>query len=273
MTRGISMDGVSLPVTDATISYTKEPIAESSIFDKGNEVIYEGLYKNIQGTFSGAVRESLIADLLEDILADEPATHTIIVADEPATHTIIVADEPATHTIIVADDTTSGLTATNAYLSMLEISARTGELAKFTAQFTAQSISNGGAVEFASFTSDVVPFYDVSPGFGAKAISIKIERPYAADDFVLVGSNSQMVRTSKYISDMRQMKISGTITLSQNVPFAGFTDTGAMAFHFGNILLTVSNPKFITGKEMSISGRSPVTKTLSWTCSSASLIL
>ena len=82
-----------------------------------------------------------------------------------------------------------------------------------------------------------------------------------------------MVRTSKYISDMRQMKISGTITLSQNVPFAGFTDTGAMAFHFGNILLTVSNPKFITGKEMSISGRSPVTKTLSWTCSSTSLIL
>ena len=251
MTRGISMDGVSLPVTDATISYTKEPIAESSIFDKGNEVIYEGLYKNIQGTFSGAVRESLIANLLEDILADEPATHTII----------------------VADDTAFGLTATNAYLSMLEISARTGELAKFTAQFTAQYISNGGEAEFASFSSDVVPFYDVSPGFGAKAISIKIERPYAADDFVLVRSNSQMVRTSKYISDMRQMKISGTITLSQNVPFAGFTDTGAMAFHFGNILLTVSNPRFITSKEMSISGRSPVTKTLSWTCSSTSLIL
>lgn len=251
MTRGISMDGVSLPVTDATISYTKEPIAEVSIFGNGNEVIYEGLYKNIQGTFSGAVRESLIADLLEDILADEPATHTII----------------------VADDTAFGLTATNAYLSMLEISARTGELAKFNAQFTAQYISNGGEAEFASFSSDVVPFYDVSPGFGAKAISIKIERPYTADDFVLVGSNSQMVRTSKYISDMRQMKISGTITLSQNVPFAGFTDTGAMAFHFGNILLTVSNPKFITGKEMSISGRSPVTKTLSWTCSSASLIL
>jgi len=251
MTRGISMDGVSLPVTDATISYTKEPIAEVSILDKGNEVIYEGLYKNIQGTFSGAVRESLIADLLEDILADEPATHTII----------------------VADDATSGLTATNAYLSMLEISARTGELAKFTAQFTAQSISNGGAVEFASFSSDVVPFYDVSPGFGAKAISIKIERPYSADDFVLSDRNRDMVRTSKYISDMRQMKISGTITLSQGVPFAGFTDRGALAFHFGNILLTVSNPKFITGKEMSISGRSPVTKTISWTCSSASLIL
>lgn len=251
MTRGISMDGVSLPVTDATISYTKEPIAEVSIFGNGNEVIYEGLYKNIQGTFSGAVRESLIADLLEDILADEPATHTII----------------------VADDTAFGLTATNAYLSMLEISARTGELAKFNAQFTAQYISNGGETEFASFSSDVVPFYDVSPGFGAKAISIKIERPYAADDFVLVGSNSQMVRTSKYISDMRQMKISGTITLSQNVPFAGFTDTGAMAFHFGNILLTVSNPKFITGKEMSISGRSPVTKTLSWTCASFALTI
>lgn len=249
MTRGISMDGVSLPVTDATISYTKEPIAEVSIFGNGNEIIYEGLYKNIQGTFSGAVRESLIADLLEDILADEPATHTII----------------------VADDTAFGLTATNAYLSMLEISARTGELAKFTAQFTAQYISNGGETEFASFSSDVVPFYDVSPGFGAKAISIKIERPYAADDFVLVESNKQMVRTSKYISDMRQMKISGTITLAQLVPFAGFTDTGAMAFHFGNILLTVSNPRFITSKEMSISGRSPVTKTLSWTCASLAL--
>ena len=249
MTRGISMDGVSLPVTDATISYTKEPIAEVSILDNGNEIIYEGLYRNIQGTFSGAVREGLIGDLLDSIL------------------------ESTAHTITVSDDTAFGLTATNAYLSMLEISARTGELAKFTAQFTAQSISNGGAVEFASFTSDVVPFYDVSPGFGAKAISIKIERPYAADDFVLVGSNSQMVRTSKYISDMRQMKISGTITLSQNVPFAGFTDTGAMAFHFGNILLTVSNPKFITGKEMSISGRSPVTKTLSWTCASFALTI
>ena len=247
MTRGISMDGVSLPVTDATISYTKEPIAEVSIFGNGNDIIYEGLYKNIQGTFSGAVREGLISDLLEDILS------------------------PEAHTFIVADDTAFGLTATNAYLSMLEISARTGELAKFTAQFTAQSISNGGDVGYASFTSSVVPFYHVSPEFGAKAISIKIERPYATDDFVLVGSNSQMVRTSKYISDMRQMKISGTITLAQLVPFAGFTDTGAMAFHFGNILLTVSNPKFITGKEMSISGRSPVTKTLSWTCASFAL--
>ena len=69
------------------------------------------------------------------------------------------------------------------------------------------------------------------------------------------------------------MNISWTIKLSQLVSFVVFTDTGAMAFHFGNILLTVSNPRFITSKEMSISGRSPVTKTLSWTCSSTSLIL
>jgi len=255
MTRGISMDGVSLPVTDATISYTKEPIAESSIFDKGNEVIYEGLYKNIQGTFSGAVRESLIADLLEDILADEPATHTII----------------------VADDTAFGLTATNAYLSMLEISARTGELAKFTAQFTAQYISNGGEAEFASFSSDVVPFYDVSPGllYKAKAISIKIERPYSADDFVLSNRNSQMVRTSKYISDMRQMKISGTITLARNSSVSQFIEDSeiALTFWFGNTFLSVSDPFFFTNKEISISGRSPITKTVSWTCASTSLNL
>lgn len=247
MARGISIDGVSLPVTDANISYTKEPIAEVSILDNGNEIIYEGLYKNIQGTFSGAVREGLIADLLNYIL------------------------EPATHTITVSDDTAFGLVASNAYISMLEITAKSGEIAKFNAQFTAQSISDGSAVEPAEFASDVVPFYDVNPGFGAKAISIKIDRPYSADDFVLSGSNSYMVRTSKYISDMRQMKISGTITLSQVVPFAGFTDTGALAFHFGNILLTVSNPKFITGKEISISGRSPISKTISWTCSSSAL--
>lgn len=247
MARGISIDGVSLPVTDANISYTKEPITEVSILDNGNEIIYEGLYKNIQGTFSGAVREGLIADLLNYIL------------------------EPATHTITVSDDTAFGLVASNAYISMLEITAKSGEIAKFNAQFTAQSISDGSAVEPAEFASDVVPFYDVNPGFGAKAISIKIERPYSADDFVLSNRNRDMVRTSKYISDMRQMKIGGTITLSQVVPFAGFTDTGALAFHFGNILLTVSNPKFITGKEMSISGRSPVTKTISWTCSSSAL--
>ena len=240
MARGISIDGVSLPVTDANISYTKEPIAEISILDNGNEVIYEGLYKNIQGTFSGAVRESLIADLLEDILADEPATHTII----------------------VADDTTSGLTATNAYLSMLEISARTGELAKFNAQFTAQSISDGSAVEPAEFASDVVPFYDVNPGFGAKAISIKIDRPYSADDFVLSGSNSYMVRTSKYISDMRQMKISGTITLARNSSVSQFIEDSkiALTFWFGNTFLSVSDPFFFTNKEISISGRSPITK-------------
>lgn len=247
MARGISIDGVSLPVTDANISYTKEPIAEVSILDNGNEIIYEGLYKNIQGTFSGAVREGLIADLLNYIL------------------------ESTAHTITVSDDTAFGLVASNAYISMLEITAKSGEIAKFNAQFTAQSISDGSAVEPAEFASDVVPFYDVNPGFGAKAISIKIDRPYSADDFVLSGSNSYMVRTSKYISDMRQMKISGTITLSQVVPFAGFTDTGALAFHFGNILLTVSNPKFITGKEMSISGRSPISKTLSWTCASFAL--
>ena len=106
MARGISIDGVSLPVTDANISYTKEPIAEVSILDNGNEIIYEGLYKNIQGTFSGAVREGLIADLLNYIL------------------------EPATHTITVSDDTAFGLVASNAYISMLEITAKLGEIAK-----------------------------------------------------------------------------------------------------------------------------------------------
>lgn len=247
MARGISIDGVSLPVTDANISYTKEPIAEVSILDNGNEIIYEGLYKNIQGTFSGAVREGLIADLLNYIL------------------------EPATHTITVSDDTAFGLVASNAYISMLEITAKSGEIAKFNAQFTAQSISDGSAVEPAEFASDVVPFYDVNPGFGAKAISIKIDRPYSADDFVLSGSNSYMVRTSKYISDMKQMKISGTITLSQHALLTSFSTTAALTLQFGDVVISISNPKFITGKEISISGRSPVTKTISWTCSSSAL--
>ncbi len=249
MARGISIDGVSLPVTDANISYTKEPIAEISILDNGNEIIYEGLYKNIQGTFSGAVREGLIGDLLDSIL------------------------ESTAHTITVSDDTAFGLVASNAYISMLEITAKSGEIAKFNAQFTAQSISDGSAVEPAEFASDVVPFYDVNPGFGAKAISIKIDRPYSADDFVLVEQNHYVStnRVSKYISDMKQMKISGTITLSQHALLTSFSTTAALTLQFGDVVISISNPNFIVGKEISISGRSPVTKTISWTCSSSAL--
>ena len=158
---------------------------------------------------------------------------------------------------------------------MLEITAKSGEIAKFNAQFTAQSISDGSAVEPAGFVSDVVPFYNVSPGllYKAKAISIKIERPYSADDFVLSNRNRDMVRTSKYISDMRQMKISGTIALARNSSVSQFIEDSeiALTFWFGETFISVSDPFFFTNKEISISGRSPVTKTISWTCSSSAL--
>lgn len=250
MARGISWDGTSLPVTDASISSSREPVIEQSMSGLGGEKLYGGLYSAPQGSFGGAYRptvfNSLIAELLNASAVAAP--------------------------VIVWDDNSNALTAATAFITSCEISMKVGELAKVTFNFVGQGLATGTAGAAAAYTAEVPIFYKSSSTWGAcSEFTIKIDRPYSADDYILGGDNFY----SQSIYQSGDTKVSGTIKLSQTATIATGDPAG------GNITLNLngtseSNAITITDAvlsniEMGISGRGLISKTKAWACPSTSI--
>ena len=240
MARGISVGGVSLPVTDASLSFSKDPIFEQSMSGLGGEVLYSGVIGSIQGSFSGAMRESVV-NAAKTILNVSPTATTIIVMGEGG-----------------------ALTASECYISSLEIAVKAGELAKISASFVGKSVTAGGSVDTADYSGEVPVFYNSSTTFGiCSGFSIKIDRPYTADDFIL-GDESGV---SQSIYQSGETKVTGTITLSQTAAIST-SNQGSLSFTLGTFSIAIANAAVNTGAEVSINGRGLVGKTYSWAAAS-----
>ena len=240
MARGISVGGVSLPVTDASLSFSKDPIFEQSMNGLGGEVLYSGVIGSIQGSFSGAMRESVV-NAAKTILDVSPTATTIIVMGEGG-----------------------ALTASECYISSLEIAVKAGELAKISASFVGKSVTAGGSVDTADYSGEVPVFYNSSTTFGiCSGFSIKIDRPYTADDFIL-GDESGV---SQSIYQSGETKVTGTITLSQTAAIST-SNQGSLSFTLGTFSIAIANAAVNTGAEVSINGRGLVGKTYSWAAAS-----
>lgn len=240
MARGISVDGVSLPVTDASLSFSKDPIFEQSMSGLGGETLYSGVIGSVQGSFSGAMRSSVV-NAAKTILDVSPTASTIIVMGEGG-----------------------ALTASECYISSLEIAVKAGELAKISASFVGQSVAGGGSVGPASYEGEVPVFYNSSTTFGTcSGFSIKIDRPYTADDFVL-GDESGI---SQSIYQSGETKVTGTITLSQTAAIST-SNQGSLSFTLGSSSIAIANAAVNTGAEVSVNGRGLVGKTYSWAAAS-----
>jgi len=240
MARGISVGGTSLPVTDASLSFSKDPIFEQSMSGLGGETLYSGVIGSVQGSFSGAMREDVV-NAAKTILEVSPATTTIIVLGEGG-----------------------ALTASSCYISSLEIAVKAGELAKISASFVGQSVAAGGSVGSADYSGEVPVFYNSSTDFGTcSGFSIKIDRPYSADDFVL----GDQTGISQSIYQSGETKVTGTITLSQTAAVTT-SDQASLSFTLGSFTIGVANAAVNTGAEVSVNGRGLVGKTYSWAAAS-----
>lgn len=238
MARGIAVGGTSLPVTDASISFNKDPIVEQSMNGLGGEVLYKGVINSCQGTFSGAMRESVV-NVAKTILETNPSPLGFTVCGEGG------------DTLIIS----------TGYISSVEMSVKAGELAKISCSFVGlNAIAGAGAISAADYSGSVPVFYNSYTDFGTcSGFSIKIERPYAADDFVL--GDSTGVSYSIYQSG--ETKVSGTITLAQWGP-TSTSDMGALTFNLGEFTISVSGASVNTGAEVSVNGRGLIGKTYSW---------
>mgnify|MGYP007112880170 FL=1 len=240
MVRGISVGGVSLPVTDASLSFSKDPIFEQSMSGLGGETLYSGVIGSVQGSFSGAMRSSVV-NAAKTILDVSPAASTIVVMGEGG-----------------------ALTASECYISSLEIAVKAGELAKISASFVGKSVTAGGSVGTADYSGEVPVFYNSSTTFGTcSGFSIKIDRPYTADDFIL-GDESGV---SQSIYQSGETKVTGTITLSQTAEIST-SNQGSLSFTLGTFSIAIANAAVNTGAEVSINGRGLVGKTYSWAAAS-----
>lgn len=244
MVRGISWGGTSLPITDASISSSREPVREQSMNGLGGEALYGGVYGAVQGSFSGACRSS-ITNLIKNMYADEPASVVVI----------------------VVDDNGNGLTGQGCYMTSGEISVKAGELAKVNCSYTGMKLVAGGTVSAADYSGEVPVFYNSTTSWGTCAgFSVKIDRPYAADDYIIGGDYY-----SQSIYQSGETSVSGTINLSQLSGIA-LTEPGSMTFTLDTISISVEEA-VLSNAEMSISGRGLINKTFNWAAPSDSITI
>ena len=251
MSRQINIGTTGLPVTDASMNTSREPVMEQSMSGKGGEILYGGLYSAPQGSFSGAYRPSVFNTYITELLKSEPTTYEIT----------------------VFDDNGNAMKSATTYISGCEISMRVGELAKVTFNFVGQAAEflTGQTPATASFTAEVPVFYKSSTSWGqCSEFTLKIDRPYTADDYVLGGPFH-----SESIYQSGDTKITGTVKLSQTAAYK-LTDPGNITITLGMISSNTTialTGVVLAGGDLSISGRGLINKTQSWACPSGNITI
>lgn len=252
MARGISISmgedsPISLPVTDASVSYKQNVISEPSITGVGNDDLRWGNITDIQGSFSGAFRGTFVSFLQDMIESPIQSPKTFVIMDESG----------------------SGFTVVDGYLTTANISVKAGEYVKISCEFTGRDVFKGGSVDLPSFTDSITPFYMIGHS-DYTALSIKIERPYAADMYVMGYTSDHGHKSSKYIHQAGDMKISGSVTLSQRVANPDIESYRNINMVCNGGTITVRGCH-INANEISINGRGLINKTYQWVAESASI--
>lgn len=243
-TRGFSWGGTSLPITDASLTSSRDPVIEQAMSGTGGKQLYGGTYNSIQGSFTGAYRSASFKSLFTGMLVDDDSSHKAAA--------------------IIWDDNSHALECPTAYITSAELTMTVGSYAKCTFNFVGQSIESGTAGSAAAYTTEIPIFYKSSTTWGAcSEFTIRIERPYTADDFILGGD--QFFSQSIYQSG--DAKVSGTIKLSQTAEIA-LGDPGSITLTLGfdggtTETITISDA-VLSNIEMSASGRGLMTKTKAW---------
>ncbi len=251
MSRQIIIGSTALPVTDASMNVSREPVIEQSMTGKGGEILYGGLYNAVQGSFGGAYRPSVFDTYITNLLSDSPVSYSIQ----------------------VQDDNEVALKAATCYITGCEISMKVGELAKCTFNFVGQALEYNAAnsTATAEFSAEVPVFYKSHTSWGTcSEFSIKIDRPYAADDYVLGGPFF-----SESIYQSGDTKITGTVKLSQTTSYKA-TDPGSMTLTLGMISSTKTitiTGAVLAGADISINGRGLIGKTQNWACPSGGVTI
>ena len=245
MSRQISLDGgtSTLPVTDASMSSSREPVMEQSLNGKGGEILYGGVYGAVQGSFSGAYRPDVFQTYLEEILKTSPASYDVV----------------------IYDDAGNALQSPTTYITSAEISMKVGELCKCNFSFVGQGINtlSGQTPAAAPFDAEVPVFYKSYTSWGVcSEFTLRIERPYAADDYT-IGGNFY----SESIYQSGDTKVSGTVKLTQTEAITNSdpgTITLTLGYHGGTTKTITIKNAVLSNIEMGISGRGLISKTRSW---------
>lgn len=245
MSRAISWGDTVLPITDASMSTSREPIREQSMNGRGGEALYGGVYGAVSGSFGGALR----ADVL-----------TIAKT--------IYADEPASAVVIIVDDHSNAMTAQGCYITSTEITVKAGELAKVSCGFTGMKMVSGGTISTDADYSGVVPVFYNSSGASSwgsiSEFSVKIDRPYSADDYILGGDFY-----SQSIYQSGETSVSGSVKFGQKSGIS-FSDPGDFTLTLGTNTINIEGA-VLSGGEQGISGRGLISKTMNWACPSTGI--
>ena len=255
--RAVSIAGDNLPITDGSIQITRNPLVEAAMTGRGGEKVYKGLYNTISGSFGGAYRPYKFSTYLNDMMKVTPPTY---------------------NNFVVVDDFGNALTVATVALTGAELSVKAGDYARINFSWVGNGPNPIAAGSAASGDySGSIPVFSNSyikistAEHKANAFTLKVDRPYSADDFVM--ATDIFISQSLYQSG--DTNVNGTITLTQDVKlWTGImtdADVGTtFEFHFGTACVYATNA-VLTGINESISGRGLIQKTYNWSCPSNQL--
>jgi hypothetical protein len=239
MVRGVKIT-TDLPISDSSFNIGRDPLVEQSMNGKGGQKLYGGLYNNISGSFGGALRASMVT----------------------YASTMITDNGKKDYTIITNDDNGNGISATDCAITSCEISMKAGDYGRISYNWIGQEYSMTAGAGAGDYSADIGVFSGGSCSAGSvSAFSVKIERPYSADDFI-IGTDY----FSQSIYQSGDTKVTGTITLAQATAYPGASVSGA-TFDFDVAGVTIAT-MILTGIAQNTSSRSLIQKTYNWACGS-----
>lgn len=231
--RGATRDATKkfqIPITDVSFQVQRNPMSEKSTSVSGEPVIYGGTY-GCSGSFGGVYRgsDNGIWYCMRSMLGRDPNLGGV---DTPATHASFWFD------ITVQDELGGVNTFSSGIITSMEISARAGDFAKYTFNWVGGMECNNDSGAFpshieisdATYTTKAPIFYNIFLTSGATAykctgFTMKINRPFAADDFCIGSEYTQSIVQSDNLT------IDGSLTLAQNEAglFSVVTTTGDLS--------------------------------------------
>ena len=283
----------SLPITDFSFNVTRNLIAEKSMNVSGEPKIYGGTY-GVTGSLSAAYRPDSFSTII---------SHGLLSKTSWTTGTASGIGDFAETTNgyknffnIACGDEYGNISAfASCAFTSCELSLRAGEMGKISFNWVGvkKAGSPPASIETPSYSGDIPIFYNATLTIGGAlakvtGLTIKVNRPLSADDFVLgseytqsvIQSDSCTVEGTINLSNKEYAKIESAITTGDEVNWDNLSAAKTNTVNLGAVSIQFNNPAgtgtalggiyitkmMLSTADVSVSGRQRFEKTLNFRC-------
>ena len=285
----------SLPITDFSFNVARNPISEKAMNVAGEPKIYGGTY-GVTGSLSAAYRPAEFATIITDgLMCKGTGGASAAGIGDFAEAT---SGYKCFFDLTCGDEFGNTSSFASCAFNSVELSLKAGEMGKVSFNWVGvRELASGGSITTPSYDGDIPIFYNAVLTFGstlikATGLTIKINRPLSADDFVLgteytqgiIQSDSCVVEGTINLSNKEYATLVSAATTGDTTNWATLNAAKTNTVAMGAMTLQFNNPAgsgtalggiyipnmMVSTVDVSVSGRQRFEKTLNFKCQTTS---